>query len=152
MRNFPRQHRFLSRNSDHMKHKITAILGVIAAFGLAQPVHAEDTAPPAKPPAGEHHSPAERFKKLDTNGDGFLSKEEFLAPADKAPDPAKARAHREELFNKLDTNKDGKISLEEFLAGAAKHGPGGPGHHHHGPGQDGDKPAGEPKPAPPAAQ
>ncbi len=129
-----------------MKHKITAILGAIAAFGFAQPILADDTTPPAKPPVGEKHSAAERFKKLDTNGDGFLSKEEFLAPAAKAKDPEKAKAHREELFNKLDTNKDGKISLEEYLAGAKKHEPG----RHHDHGNEGDKPSGEPKPAPAA--
>jgi len=154
MSNFPPLCRFPPRNPENMKHKITAFLGACAAFSLAQPVLAEDTSPPTKPPGGEKHNPTEYFKKLDTNNDGFLSKEEFLARAEKAPDPAKAKARLEERFTQLDTNKDGKISLEEFIAGAPKHGPGGPGgpgHHHRPDGKPpGDKPADEPKPAPAA--
>ena len=135
-----------------MKHKITAFLGACAAFGLAHPVLADEAAPAKPPGAGEKHSPADYFKKLDTNGDGFLSKEEFLARAEKAPDPAKAKTRLEERFTQIDTNKDGKVSLEEFVAGAPKHGgpggPGGPGRHRPGgPGgkPPGEKPAGEPK-------
>jgi Ca2+-binding EF-hand superfamily protein len=41
------------------------------------------------------------FKKLDTNNDSSISKEEFLATA-------QAR------FTKIDKNADGKISKEEF--------------------------------------
>ncbi len=42
---------------------------------------------------GQHMSAEERFKKLDTNGDGFLSKEEFLAGpfGQKNPDMAAKR-------------------------------------------------------------
>jgi hypothetical protein len=156
-RNFPRWHRFLPRNLEIMKRKITAFLGACAALALVQPVLADDTTPPttppstppAKPPGAERHNPAEYFKKLDTNNDGFLSKEEFMARAEKAPDPAKAKARLEERFTSLDTNKDGKISLEEFIAGAPKGGPGGPGHHH-GDKPPGEKPPGEAPPAPPA--
>ncbi|KAI1699226.1 EF hand domain-containing protein [Ditylenchus destructor] len=42
------------------------------------------------------------FKEADTNGDGFLSKEE-----------AAAIGIPEELFDAADTNKDGRLSLEE---------------------------------------
>ena len=49
------------------------------------------------------------FEKKDTNHDGFLSKEEFMAHKKK---PAKAEKH----FAKMDTNGDGKLSLAEFTA------------------------------------
>ena len=50
----------------------------------------------------------ESFKKLDKNGDGAISKKEFLA-------------FHEALFNKMDANKDGKLSPEEM--GAAHEAP-----------------------------
>ncbi|MEI6178588.1 MAG: EF-hand domain-containing protein, partial [Verrucomicrobiota bacterium] len=49
---------------------------------------------------------AEYFKKLDANGDGQITKEEFAA---NRPNP-------EEIFKKLDTDGSGGISLEEFQA------------------------------------
>lgn len=44
------------------------------------------------------------FKKLDTNGDGVISKAEF-------------NAFNARHFKKLDTNKDGKITPEELQGG-----------------------------------
>ena len=46
----------------------------------------------------------ESFKALDKNGDGVISKKEFLA-------------FHEALFNKMDANHDGKLTQEE-LGGA----------------------------------
>ena len=46
----------------------------------------------------------ERFKKLDANSDGWLTRQEF--GGDKAG------------FDKLDRNKDGKVTLREFGAHA----------------------------------
>jgi len=108
-----------------MKYKITAILGACAAFGLAQTVLAEGSSPSAKHAGCKKGNPTEHFKKLDTDGSGTLSKEEYLARATKAKNPEKAKSHLEKRFAKLDTNHDGVLSLEEFLAGARKHG-----HHH----------------------
>ena len=55
---------------------------------------------------------ANYFKKKDTNGDGYISKEEWLARSSEA-------------FAKIDTNHDGKISADESKANyekrAAKH-------------------------------
>ncbi len=48
------------------------------------------------------------FAKKDTNGDGKLSREEFLT---NQPDPDKAPAR----FTKFDVNKDGVLSREEFV-------------------------------------
>jgi Ca2+-binding EF-hand superfamily protein len=57
--------------------------------------------PPASKPAGEPAKPRgpSWFRKMDRNGDGYVSRREFLGP--------------EELFNKLDTDGDGLISPEE---------------------------------------
>lgn len=62
--------------------------------------------PPGKPPG---------FEKLDGNGDGALSLDEFKAGAPKDADSARS----EELFNKIDADGDGSITkaeAEEFHA------------------------------------
>ena len=74
---------------------------------------------PAPVPPGaapQRPSPRQVFNWLDTNHDGFLSLNEFLA----APwIKNKQRAAR--FFSWMDTNKDGRVSLEEFLAAYARY-------------------------------
>jgi Ca2+-binding EF-hand superfamily protein len=41
------------------------------------------------------------FRALDTNGDGVVTEEEFLAP-------------HEQRFDAMDTNGDGRLTPEEF--------------------------------------
>ena len=55
---------------------------------------------------GQHHGEMEgmMFKKLDTNGDGVISKAEF-------------NAFNARHFKKLDTNNDGKLTPEELQGG-----------------------------------
>lgn len=60
-------------------------------------------------------SKEEQFKKADTNSDGFLSKEEFVAAFGKK-DAAKA----EERYKKLDKKGDGKVDLAAFSAAGGK--------------------------------
>ena len=82
-------------------------LAVAAAAAFAQDKVSESPAGP-----GKHASLEEVFKKLDANGDGFLSLDEFKASPLGKRDAAKA----EEIFKSMDTNSDGKVTLEEFKA------------------------------------
>jgi len=76
-----------------------------AAFAQAPPN--ESHAGPGRRP-----SPGQLFKKLDTNGDGVLSLDEFKASPLGQRDAAKA----EEIYHKMDVQADGKVTLEEFKA------------------------------------
>src|SRR4051812_17276109 len=75
----------------------------------AKPDAAKPAAEAAKPAAG-----GDAFAKKDTNNDGSISKEEFVAGA-------KDATRAEALFAKKDKDGDGKLSKEEFAA----RGPGG---------------------------
>ncbi len=101
-----------------------------AWLASAAAAHAE-TPPPA--PGGErpaHTSMQDRFQQADTDGDGAISKGEFLAQA-------------EANFAKMDGNGDGKITADEREAmkekwkAMHKEGGGGAGM----PPQDGNAPA-----------
>ena len=56
--------------------------------------------------------PAAAFQKLDTNGDGSVSLDEFKASKRAQKNPEKA----EKGFNRKDTDKNGSLSQEEFTA------------------------------------
>jgi hypothetical protein len=53
------------------------------------------------------------FAKLDTNGDGSISKAEFEA---RAPLPTIKEPNAKPFLDRFDSNKDGAISQEEFRA------------------------------------
>jgi EF hand len=81
---------------------------------------------------GHHRSPEEIMKELDTNHDGKISLQEWLAGPHNQKDPSRAK----EMFNKLDANHDGFITLEELKAhpfGEHHHGEHGGGHRHEAP-------------------
>lgn len=89
--------------------------------GLLAPICANAQSPEDSPPPPGRDGPGKRpthrpfveaWKKADTDGDGFLSREEFAAmprvqnlPDDKRP----------QLFDRLDKNKDGKLSHNELF-------------------------------------
>ena len=71
----------------------------------------------AKPKAAKGDKLEMLFKKLDTNGDGTLSKEEFskLAEMRKKGGEGKGKGKGAELlFDKLNVSNDGKLTLDEF--------------------------------------
>ncbi len=84
------------------------IIIISLSLALNLPIHAQE----AKKNGKNDLDQQEAFVKKDTDGDGYLSKEEFVGQAKK---PAKA----EENFSKKDKNNDGKLSFDE-VAGRKK--------------------------------
>lgn len=60
-------------------------------------------------------TPEEQFKKLDSNNDSKVGKEEYVGKR-KGDKATKAEEH----FKTLDKNSDGSLDLEEFKAGGKK--------------------------------
>ena len=86
------------------------------AAGDGKPATTAPAAPAAGDAAKPKRDPAEVFKKLDTNGDGKISLDEFLAGPAGKKDPEKAK----EAFKKKDKDGDGFLTLEEFSAHGEK--------------------------------
>ena len=90
----------------------------LVAGSLAFFAHGAGSDAPASKGQGQRGNPEAVFKKIDTNGDGKLSKDEFKAFIEKASKgKGKLREKPElidKLFEHLDTNGDGYLSLEEF--------------------------------------
>ncbi|MCD8497515.1 MAG: hypothetical protein LRZ85_05205 [Alphaproteobacteria bacterium] len=80
-----------------MKKLLT--LAAVAMIAVPVTAHAEDTA------KGDHKGPGKMFEETDTDGDGMMSKDEFMA-------------FHEKRFAEMDGNGDGKISTEEAKAKA----------------------------------
>ena len=79
-----------------------AVFSLVASVSL---VHAEGEACDKNMPRQPHGQMDPMvFKKLDTNGDGVISKKEF-------------NAYNAKHFKELDINKDGKLTLEELQGG-----------------------------------
>ena len=88
-----------------------AALGIAAASGQMTPPIQPAPAPavPAAPamPAAQSANPNEAvFKRIDTDGDGYISKVELQ----------KADANLAKDFEKFDADKDGRLSMTEFDA------------------------------------
>ncbi|BBF80636.1 EF-hand domain-containing protein [Asticcacaulis excentricus] len=63
---------------------------------------------------GPRMTPDERFARMDTNKDGFITRDEF-------------KGRRPEAFDMMDANKDGKLTKDEMIAFMKERmGPGGP--------------------------
>jgi len=85
---------------------------------------AADSAVPAQMPMHEqgqmqgkmHERMQERMKAMDTNGDGNISKAEFMANAEKH-------------FQKMDSNGDGQVSAQERSQMQQRKGQGDTQHH-----------------------
>jgi len=93
-----------------------AIASILAILTLSVSLNAAE-GDAKKPEAGKPKmNPEEAFKKLDKDGNGSVSKEEFLASPQGKKDVVKAG----EMFSKKDKNSDGSLSKEEFIVAPKK--------------------------------
>ena len=93
----------------------------LAAAGQAQPAaDPTDQTPQAMTKAEFLKGMDTRFASIDTNKDGFLTKEEIaVVQANALKRATAAREQRMEAeFKKLDTNNNGALDLAEFKAAA----------------------------------
>ena len=86
-----------------MKTSIT-ILGILALAGSISYAEGNKKGDRKRP------NPAEIMKKLDTNGDGSISKAEFLAGERAQKDPERAA----KAFEAMDSDNDGQLSTNDF--------------------------------------
>jgi hypothetical protein len=88
--------------------RFPAIATMVAALFAACPAaHAQTQAPPPNLPA--------LFPRLDANGDGQLSKDEFKKLATLGQGKFKDQpAVFDRIFERLDADKDGALSLDEY--------------------------------------
>jgi len=98
-----------------MKHFLVA--GLLIATTL---VSAKTFAQEQQPQQPKHDREG-FFKKIDTDGDGKLSKAEVDAAASK--DDNKGLAKLKENFDTIDANKDGFLDKDELKAYRQKQGP-----------------------------
>lgn len=94
---------------------IASALFLLPAAALAQ---VETQSPPpggwGNGVPGPRMTPDERFARMDTNKDGFITRDEF-------------KGRRPEAFDMMDANKDGKLTKDEMIAFMKERmGPGGP--------------------------
>jgi len=102
---------FGARTTEHSKMLRTRALITALAMTLATPLAFAQALPKAgpTPPAAQPMAPGampqrpSRFDEIDTNHDGFITRDEFLASEKKR-------------FEEFDTNHDGKIDAKEIAS------------------------------------
>ena len=104
-----------------MKSLFTFAVALMLGLGFTAMARADDeTKPDSTPPGkGKKMDLEALFKKLNTTGDGKLTREQFFKLGEqlkgKAAERFKGNAKAmDKMFNNLDTDGDGTLSLEEF--------------------------------------
>ncbi len=95
-----------------------AVVAFVASFAVF--AQAEEKKEGAKKGAGGQ---AGAFKKMDADGNGSVSLDEFQKAKNCADDEAKKKA--EGMFKKMDANSDGSLTAEEMKEWAKTHPPKG---------------------------
>jgi hypothetical protein len=99
-----------------------------AVMGLSDAAPADATASVGAPAAGRQASREarmkDRFAKLDADGDGQVSSDEFRAAA---PGPRQGVADAGAVFDRIDDDGNGGIGDDEFRGGHERRGRPGPG-------------------------
>jgi len=95
-----------------MKHfKLVGLIGLVTVFFIAGMAFAQGG---GQGKGGQGAAPMmgcqQRFEALDTNKDGQVSKDEFLAAPHQRDNP-------EEMFKAMDVNKHGYLTKDEFCSG-----------------------------------
>ncbi len=93
------------------RFKLVVMVGLVTVFSIAAMVSAQGQSGQGK---GGQSAPRlgcqERFDAMDTNHDGKLTKEEFMAAPHRGCDP-------EQMFTAMDGSGRGYITREEFCSG-----------------------------------
>ena len=93
-----------------MKHfKLVVLVGLMTVFFIVGLAFAQGGGQGAAPMMGCQ----QRFDSLDTNKDGQVTKEEFMATPHQRGNP-------EQMFKTMDVNGDGSLTKEEFCSGKGK--------------------------------
>jgi hypothetical protein len=94
------------------------VLVMSNAFALAFVALVPTSPEPFAGGGGLAKDPESVFKRLDVNGDGKITREEFSKLRDQLSDKAKATSRDEQLtaklFGRMDENKDSYITFDEF--------------------------------------
>ncbi len=88
---------------------IFALVGLVTVFFILSMAFAQGQSGQSSPRMGCQ----QRFDSMDTNHDGKLTKEEFMA----APHH---RGNAEQMFNAMDVNEQGFLTKDQFCAGKGR--------------------------------
>lgn len=106
---------------------IKALAITFALSGIAAAADAKSTTTGLRAQGARQHDPVALFKRIDTDGDGKVTKEEFEKAGERLRERQKERETRPKagasagngkvgtrIFERLDIDKDGTLSLDEF--------------------------------------
>ena len=97
-----------------MKHlKLVVLVGLVTVFFVAGMAFAQGGGQGKGAQGAPRMGCQDRFDSLDTNKDGQVTKDEFLA----APH---YRGNAEQMFKTMDVNGDGSLTKDEFCSGKGK--------------------------------